>query len=126
MAPDVNQQFGISDKDLLVAGDMNGDGQDDIVCYDKGSWLCSFTPSDTEYKTPDFVSKDVQVTFGTSYDIPVCATWTVTGMPIWGCVLSMTRKLVLISIVRRKLQITDIAAIMVEVLSIRLYLCLRV
>ena len=40
-----------SDKDLLVAGDMNGDGQDDIVCYDKGSWLCSFTPSDTEYKT---------------------------------------------------------------------------
>ena len=71
MAPDVNQQFGISDKDLLVAGDMNGDGQDDIVCYDKGSWLCSFTPSDTEYKTPDFVSKDVQVTFGTSYDIPV-------------------------------------------------------
>ena len=121
MAPDVNQQFGISDKDLLVAGDMNGDGQDDIVCYDKGSWLCSFTPSDTEYKTPDFVSKDVHRTI-----YLCCATWTVTGMPIWGCVLSMTRKLVLISIVRRKLQITDIAAIMGEVLSIRLYLCLRV
>lgn len=71
MAPDVNLQFGLSDKDILVAGDLNADGQDDVVCYDKGSWLCSFTPSDTEYKTPDFVSKDVQVTFGTSYDIPV-------------------------------------------------------
>lgn len=71
MAPDVNLQFGIGDKDVLVAGDMNNDGQDDVVCYDKGSWLCSFTPSDTEYKTPDFATKDVQVTFGTSYDIPV-------------------------------------------------------
>lgn len=63
--------YGMSEGDKKLAGDMNGDGQDDIVCYDKGSWLCSFTPSDTEYKTPDFVSKDVQVTFGTSYDIPV-------------------------------------------------------
>lgn len=71
MAPDVNVQFGIGDKDILVAGDMNGDGQDDIVCYDKGTWLGSFTPSDSEYKTPDFASKDIQVTFGTSYDIPV-------------------------------------------------------
>ena len=68
MAEDVNLEFGISDNDLLVAGDMNGDGQDDIVCYDKGSWLCSFTPSKA---TPNFASKDVQVTFGTSYDIPV-------------------------------------------------------
>ncbi len=71
MAPDVNVQFGIGDKDILVAGDMNADGQDDIVCYDKGTWLGSFTPSDSEYKTPDFASKDIQVTFGTSYDIPV-------------------------------------------------------
>ena len=72
MAPDVNQQFGISDKDLLVAGDMNGDGQDDIVCYDKGSWLCSFTPSDTEYKTPDFANQDIaNMQFGTKNDIPL-------------------------------------------------------
>ena len=71
MAPDVNLQFGLTDTDILVAGDMNGDGQDDILCYDKGTWLGSFTPSDTEYKTPDFVSKDIQMTFGTSYDIPV-------------------------------------------------------
>ena len=71
MAPDVNLQFGISDKDILLAGDMNGDGQDDVVCYDKGSWLCSFTPSTTEYKTPDFAVKDIEMKFGTSYDIPV-------------------------------------------------------
>ena len=30
--------------------------------------MCSFTPSKA---TPNFASKDVQVTFGTSYDIPV-------------------------------------------------------
>ena len=81
--------YGMSEGDKKLAGDFNGDGIGDVgisrdnefgrwwvitfqaMCYDKGSWLCSFTPSDTEYKTPDFVSKDVQVTFGTSYDIPV-------------------------------------------------------
>ena len=71
MAPDVNLQFGIADTDILLAGDMNADGQDDVVCYNKGSWACSFTPSDTEYKTPDFAMKNIEVNFGTQYEIPV-------------------------------------------------------
>ena len=58
MAPDVNLAFGISDNDYLLAGDMNNDGQADVVLYDRGNWLCSFTPSTTEYKTPDFANQD--------------------------------------------------------------------
>lgn len=85
-----------------------------------------FTPSDTEYKTPDFVSKDVQVTFGTSYDIPVLCDVDGDGYADMGLCSVDDEEVSFNSIVRRKLQITDIAAIMVEVLSIRLYLCLRV
>lgn len=72
MAPDVNLAFGISDTDYLLAGDMNNDGQADVVLYDKGTWLCSFTPSVTEYKTPDFANQDIaNMQFGTKNDIPL-------------------------------------------------------
>ena len=72
MAPDVNLAFGITDSDYLLAGDMNNDGQADVVLYDKGNWLCSFTPSVTEYKTPDFANQDIaNMQFGTKNDIPV-------------------------------------------------------
>ncbi len=72
MAPDMNIQFGITDADKLLAGDMNHDGQADVVLYDKGSWLCSFTPSTTEFKTPDFANQDIaNMQFGTKNDIPV-------------------------------------------------------
>ena len=72
MAPDVNLAFGITENDYLLAGDMNNDGQADVVLYDKGNWLCSFTPSATEYKTPDFANQDItNMQFGTKNDIPV-------------------------------------------------------
>ena len=72
MAPDVNLAFGISDNDYLLAGDMNNDGQADVVLYDRGNWLCSFTPSTTEYKTPDFANQDIaNMQFGTKNDIPL-------------------------------------------------------
>lgn len=72
MAPDVNLAFGISDADYLLAGDMNRDGQADVVLYDKGTWLCSFTPSVTEYKIPDFTNQDIaDMQFGTKNDLPL-------------------------------------------------------
>lgn len=72
MAPDVNLAFGITESDYLLAGDMNNDGQADVVLYDKGNWLCSFTPSATEYKTPDFANQDIaNMQFGTKNDIPL-------------------------------------------------------
>lgn len=71
-APDVNLAFGITESDYLLAGDMNNDGQADVVLYDKGNWLCSFTPSATEYKTPDFANQDItNMQFGTKNDIPL-------------------------------------------------------
>lgn len=72
MAPDVNINFGIADDDCLLAGDMNHDGQGDVVLYNKGAWMSSFTPSTSEYKTPDFAVQDiVNMQFGTKNDIPV-------------------------------------------------------
>ena len=56
----------------VLAGDMNNDGQADVVLYDRGNWLCSFTPSTTEYKTPDFANQDIaNMQFGTKNDIPL-------------------------------------------------------
>lgn len=72
MAPDVNLAFGMTENDCLLAGDMNNDGQADVVLYDRGNWLCSFTPSVTEYKTPDFANQDIaSMQFGTKNDIPL-------------------------------------------------------
>lgn len=72
MAPDVNLAFGIADDDCLLAGDLNKDGQDDVVIYNKGSWMASFTPSESEYKTPDFAVQDITgMQFGTRNDIPL-------------------------------------------------------
>lgn len=69
---DVNLAFGITDTDALLAGDMNNDGLADVVLYDKGAWLCSFTPSTTEHKVPDFANQDIaNMQFGTKNDIPV-------------------------------------------------------
>lgn len=72
MAPDVNLAFGIADDDCLLAGDMNHDGQADVVTYNKGTWMSSFTPSTSEYKTPDFATQDIaNMQFGTKNDIPL-------------------------------------------------------
>ncbi|MCE5174066.1 MAG: T9SS type A sorting domain-containing protein [Bacteroidales bacterium] len=85
MAPNVNLAYGITNQDILLAGDMNHDGQDDVVLYSAGNWMASFTPSTTEFKTPDFGTTNINnMKFGTTYDIPVLGDFDNDGFADMG------------------------------------------
>jgi len=74
---DANFQFGISNTDILLAGDLNADGKDDLVVYNAGQWKSTFTP-DTGF--PNGANVDINnMAFGLAGDIPVMADYNGDG-----------------------------------------------
>ena len=78
---DANFQFGISDTDLLLAGDLNADGKDELVVYNNGSWKSTFTPESLVFPLASEVANvDIDnLAFGLAGNIPVIADFNGDG-----------------------------------------------
>jgi hypothetical protein len=76
-AADANFQFGITNADAIIAGDLNADRKDDLIAFNAGQWKSTFTP---ETGLPDGANIDIDnLAFGLAGDIPVIADYDGDG-----------------------------------------------
>ena len=74
---DANFQFGIAATDVILAGDLNADGKDDLIAYNNGNWQSTFTPASG---FPDGANIDINnLAFGLAGNIPVIADFNGDG-----------------------------------------------